>query len=91
MSTYRCDGFRPIERGAEVGYRLIETAQDAAYVFGDRLAKRRFGRKGECPVVRLDSHRQDNTGFNFEVFVGRGTSDGGTSGRNEWLYITVRP
>ena len=90
MTTYHCDGFKPIKQGEEIGYRLIERAQDAAYVFGDRLAKRRFGRRGECPVARLNCSRQDQTGFSFEVFVGRGTRDGGTSGRNEWIYVTVR-
>lgn len=90
MTTYHCDGFEPIKQGDEIGCRLIERAQDAAYVFGERLAKRRYGRRGECPVVHLDSYRQDQTGFSFEVFVGRGIGSGDISGRNEWLYVTVR-
>ena len=90
MTTYHCDGFKPIKQGDEIGYRLIERAQDAAYIFGERLAKRQYGRRGECPVARLDNYRSDNTAFNFEVFVGTGTGNGGTSGHNEWLYITVR-
>jgi hypothetical protein len=89
MTTYHCDGFKPIKLGAEIGWRTIETANDAAWVFGERLAKRRHGKRGECAICRLDSYRQDNNGFSFEVFIGVGR-DGGTSGRNEWLYITAR-
>jgi hypothetical protein len=72
--TYRCSGFAPIKRGAELdvheGIKLpVDTVADAARAFASRYARRKFGRRGFCHHVRQDSYRQDGTAFDYEAFV----------------------
>lgn len=89
-TTFHCDGFRPIKQDAEIGFSIIETAQDAARVFADRWAKRLYGKKGYCHHVRLDCYAADGRYSNFEAFVGHDCGDGCCSGRNVQLSVVVR-
>jgi hypothetical protein len=89
MTTYTCDNFKPIRYGDECGQIIIETAKDAARVFAARYARKMFGKRGTATAIRADSWTQDGRIHNFQAFVGRHTSNGGVSGRNEYFTVYV--
>lgn len=89
MTTFHADGFQPVKRSDEV-----QNVRDAADIFADRLARRKFGKRGYARIVRPDSWTQNGKWHSFETFIGTDQRGPGgsteTVGRNEWLYVTVR-
>lgn len=79
MTKFKCDNFRPVE---------ADTFEEAARIFAERYARQRWGRRrGGCHHVRLDCYAVDGRYANVEAFVGRHTTDGGMSGRNELFTV----
>jgi hypothetical protein len=79
LTTFKADGFRSVS---------AESGKDAAMVFGDRLARREFGKRGSCINARLDSWDTDGQSGTFQLMIGLPAEGGGFDFRNEW--ITVR-
>jgi len=96
MTYYECRPFQKLRKAtdAEEQYRgLPVDAKEAARIFANRLARKKYGKKGYCYHVRLDSWTQDGTVHHFEAFIGRDLPrayGGGCQGHNEWLTILTR-
>lgn len=80
---------RPVQDGAEYRDGFVESARDAAVVFANRYARRVYGKRGHCRVIRLDSWTQDGRLSNFQAFIGIHNRDGSTTGGNIPLQVIV--
>lgn len=73
------------------GHRAVtaEGATSAADIFAGREARRAYGRRGYCRVLRLDCWTQDGLSHTFQAFIGRDVpgSQGTTSGRDVWITV----
>jgi hypothetical protein len=79
MTTYTCEGFRPV---------AAYDASEAAAIFAERLARRQYGKRGYMRTMRLDHWTQDGSLHAFEAFIGYTVDkQGTTSGHNEWLHV----
>ena len=93
MTYYECRPFQKLRKAtdAEEQYTgLPVDAKEAARIFANRLARKKYGQKGYCYHVRLDSWTQDGSVHHFEVFIGHDLPGGGCQGRNEWLTVLTR-
>jgi hypothetical protein len=79
LATFKADGFRSVS---------ASSSKDAAVTFGNRLARRELGKRGECINVRQDSWSEDGSYSTFQLMIGLPSKSGGFDFRNEW--ITVR-
>jgi hypothetical protein len=85
------DEFIRRTRRGEIDYvNLIETGQDAAREFANRIARNKFGKRGYCHHVRLNCWTEDGRSGNYEAFIGVPAQGGGTNGHNIWLTVYVR-
>ena len=80
---------RPIMDGTEYDYMVVESVRDAALVFASRYARRIYGKRGHCRVIRLDSWTQDGRLNNFQAFIGTHNRDGSTTGGDIPLQVIV--
>jgi hypothetical protein len=87
-TTYRTQGFQRIVVEDDDDRHAIQTVDEAAGVFAERMA-RRLGKRGSVGALRLDTWTRDNTAFTFEAFIGRSQPDRSISGHNEWFTVTV--
>jgi hypothetical protein len=78
MNTFTCTGFRNVS---------ADSADEAAGIFAERLARRRFGKRGYCRTMRLDSWTENGHTHTFEVFIGYDVDRNTCSGFNEWLHV----
>ena len=78
--TFRCEGFRNVQ---------ADNAQEAAEVFANRLARKEFGKTGYARTLNLNSWTEDRKCFTYNSFIGYSTGRNETTGRNEWLYVSV--
>lgn len=63
-----------------LGERSIraESAHDAAMILARRLARRTYGRRGDCSHVTLQSWSLDGTSGEWQAFIGIPNRDGMT-------------
>lgn len=71
------------------GYRSVKanSAGEAAGIFADREARKRFGKRGYAHHVRLDSWTGDGSLHTYQAFVGVPEKGGGMSGNNIWIHV----
>lgn len=75
--------------GAPKSYRIrVLTVDDAAKVFAARYARRKYGKRGLCNHVRLDSYTENKLHFEFEAFIGVPAVGGGVNGGNIRFTVT---
>jgi hypothetical protein len=83
-SRFIATGHRPV---------TAESPEEAARVIAERLARRSYGRRGYCRVLRLDSWTQDGSTHHYQAFVGRAVlgrgrrPTGECAGHNEWVTV----
>ncbi len=92
MTTYHCDGFRPVSTGFEDrDGRTVEDFQSAARVFAARQARREYGPNAYCRTIRLDTTSMDGTYANYEAFIGAAAHHdrSSTAGHNVRLCVRI--
>lgn len=84
MTTYTTNGMRSIRSNG------LELAQgQIIMIFGNRMAKKSFGRRGECVLTRVNAWSQDGSIWECEIFIG--TKNGsGWNGRNVQFTVNVQ-
>ncbi len=82
MTTiYTADGFRPVE---------AESMQEAANIFADRLARRKYG-KNAVSHTNQNSWSRDGLMGEYQAFVGRYDRQSRSStGDNVWITVQVK-
>jgi len=60
-STYICSGFRPVK---------AESNKEAASIFANREARKRFGRNWYARTVNASSWSQDGSFVEYDAFIG---------------------
>lgn len=80
MPRFTSDGLAPVQ---------AKSAEEAAEIFANRLARREFGRRGYCRTLRLDSWTRDGTLHVFEAFIGKSLPGDPftTAGHNSWIRV----
>lgn len=56
--------------------------KEAAEVFANRMARKKYGRSGYCRTCKMDSYSQDGTLAQFSAFIGYTTGQNETTGNN---------
>jgi hypothetical protein len=77
---FSCTGFRRV---------AAETPHQAAMIFANRAARRAFGRRGYCRVIRHASWTKNGMWHSFEAFIGYDVSRNETTGYNTWIDVIV--
>lgn len=80
MARFVCEDFRPVE---------AFDGRAAAEIFGGRLARREFGRRGECVTVRLDTSSERGRAGHYQVSVGYPEGQGRYRVWDRWLTVRV--
>jgi hypothetical protein len=79
LYTFRCDGFRAVQ---------AENAGAAAEIFAEREAHRKFGKRGFCRTLRLDSWSHSKKTHTYEAFICVPVrADRYVTGHNTWLTV----
>lgn len=85
VTTYFCKGFLPVKLGEDHDDTKVRSVDDAAKVFGLRLARRRYGKRGYLRQIG-DGHHA-NKKFHYDIWIEK--PDGtGMKHRNVRLSIT---
>lgn len=75
MTRFTCDGFRAVH---------AESASEAAHVFAERLARRKYGRLGRVGALSQEGHTYHS--IIYQTFIGSlDRKSRSISGHNEWL------
>lgn len=89
MTTYHCEGFRPITQG--IGPDAVESEKGAAWIFAARLARRTLGSRAKCMNVLPGAMRRDGTYSVFECYLGLpSTDENATAVRRVNIYVDVK-
>lgn len=80
MNKYICSGFNSVK---------AENMSEAAEVFANRAAKRKYGRKGYCRTCNMGSHSQDGRMAEYSAFIGYKTGQNQTTGGNINFTVLV--
>ncbi len=80
MAVYVCKGFHAVE---------ADSATGAAQIFAERLARRRFGGRGYCRIVRLETSTEE-IDCEFEAQIGKDVRPNCWTGRNVRLCVTQK-
>jgi hypothetical protein len=75
---YKTDGCKSVD---------TETALEAAEIIAGRIARRQYGRRGYCRVLRMESWSADHSHSEYSAFLGY-KRNGETIGSN--VRFTVR-
>jgi hypothetical protein len=75
MPKYHCNGYKGVN---------AHDAREAAYIFANRMARRRYGDKGYCRTIRQDAFTHDGKSAHFEAVIGKGSSG---IAQSIWLYV----
>jgi hypothetical protein len=78
MNKYKSAGFNSVR---------AETINEAAMIFADRAARRKYGRAGYCRTCNQQCHAQDMSFAEYSAFIGSSTGRNETTGTN--LQFTV--
>ena len=78
MNKYTCDGFLSVE---------AESMREAAEIFGERLARRKYGKRGQVGACRCNGHTQDGSYGDYDLFIGYPSDQNQTTGHNVMLSI----
>ena len=76
---YTCEGFGAIEAA---------NIKHAARIFANRVAHERYGPKGRCRTLRMETDR-GACGASFEAFVGIPPADGDEVGETYCFTVLV--
>jgi len=77
MTKFTCDGFKPV---------IAQSSSEAANIFAQRLARRKYGRLGRVAALRDDGYTDRS--ITYSTFIGRLHKDAGVvEGGNEWLIL----
>jgi len=71
MTKYTCNGFQSV---------TAETMSEAANIFANRAARRKYGKSGYARTCNLGSYAQDLA--EFSAFIGYKTGRNETTGHN---------
>ena len=71
------------------GFNTVESdsMSDAALVFANRAARRKYGRSGYARTCVQQAHSQDGTLAEYSAFIGYSTGPTETTGNN--IHFTV--
>lgn len=61
MNTYQCHGHRKV---------VAETIKEAAKIFAERQARRRYGRSAHCRTCTMGAYAQNGKFAEFSAFIG---------------------
>lgn len=73
MNKYTCNGFKSVK---------AETMKEAAEIFANRAAKRKYGRSAYCRTCTQGAYAQDGRLAEYSAFIGYTTGQNETSGNN---------
>lgn len=73
MNKYTCNGFNSVK---------AETINEAAEVFANRAARRKYGRSGYSRTCTQQSHNHDLSVAEYSAFIGYTTGQNETTGNN---------
>jgi len=73
MNKYICNGFKSVK---------VETMNEAAEIFANRAAKRKYGRSAYSRTCAQQSYAQDMSFAEYSAFIGYTTGQNETSGSN---------
>ena len=73
MNKYTCNGFKSVK---------AETMNEAAEIFANRAAKRKYGRSAYCRTCTEQSYAQDMSLAEYSAFIGYTSGQNETSGNN---------
>jgi len=73
MTKYTCNGFQSV---------TAETMSEAANIFANRAARRKYGKSGYARTCNLGAYAQDGSLAEFSAFIGYTTGRNETTGHN---------
>jgi len=73
MNKYTCNGFKSVK---------VETMNEAAEIFANRAAKRKYGRSAYCRTCTMGSYAENGSLAEYSAFIGYTTGQNETSGNN---------
>jgi len=79
MKNYTSSGFRNVQ---------AESMKEAAEIFANRAARRKYGRSAYSRTCTQQSHSQDGSLAEYSAFIGYKTGQHETSGSN--IQFTVQ-
>lgn len=79
MNTYTSNGFKSVKS---------ESIKEAAGIFANRAARRKYGKRGYARTCTMGSYSQDGSLAEFSAFIGYTSGQNETTGNN--INFTVR-
>jgi hypothetical protein len=89
MKRFTCSGFQSVQFSEDGDpQKTAMTAKNAAHIFAGRLARKEFGKKGECGGVTQTGWSFDGKSATFDCRIGVRAGKN-FSFRNEQLTVAV--
>jgi hypothetical protein len=88
--TLRCDNHRPVVLTRDAArFTNHDLAEDAAWIFAARQARKAYGARGEVVTVCKSGWAADHSYYDFEAFIGYRVKSGGWTGHNAHMHVTI--